>query len=545
MIEVNGKKIFYDLKYKPNEQQIESLNFIKNSITTGKRFIMNNLSTGVGKSYLIIMFANWYRNYINTNDDVKIDVLTNSKVLQEQYLKDFSFIKNYKGQSNYYCSTYNCDCKTARELCKIMKNKCNSCPYDNAKNAWIESEIGLTNFHLFDTLSLFQKDILKRRNGNVLVIDECQTFEQIFSSYLSSKLSAKSLKKCGFNMKEIETLDDRFISKIKYLDKYLEFLERKLIPMLEEKLEKFEKDISTSKSKNKIETVKFIQNIDNKLLSFKHLFESYKKEPNNVILDINVNKNEKMFSGIELITEHVFVNEYLNEYIFSQYDHIIFMSATILDKHLFSFINGLDDKLSSYYDIPSPFSLKNRQIYYLKIGKMNYYNKIETFQKQIPWINKILEKYKNSKGIIHTTNYEITEWIKDNIQNDRLLFHETDDRNDILEKHLTSIEPTVLVSPSMMEGISLDDDLARFQILLKINYPNISSNKIKARQKLKPEWYSWMACVNTIQSTGRGVRNDNDFCDTFILDSNFSDLLKYNSHMIPKYFTDAIKTLKI
>jgi Rad3-related DNA helicase len=252
-----------------------------------------------------------------------------------------------------------------------------------------------------------------------------------------------------------------------------------------------------------------------------------------------------MYSGTEIITEHVFVNEYLNDFVFKNYDHVIFMSATILDKKMFSFINGLDESVTSYYEIPSPFPLKNRPIYYLKIGKMNFYNKEETFKKQIPWIKKILAKYKNNKGIIHTANYEITNWLKENIMDSRLLFHDSEDRTEILEKHLTSIEPTVLVSPSMMEGISLDDELARFQILLKINYPNISSNKIKQRQKMKPEWLSWSACVNTIQSAGRGVRNGDDYCDTFILDSNFSDLLKYNSHFLPKYFTDAIKQLKI
>ena len=34
---------------------------------------------------------------------------------------------------------------------------------------------------------------------------------------------------------------------------------------------------------------------------------------------------------------------------------------------------------------------------------------------------------------------------------------ETEDRNEILEKHLTSTTPTVLVSPSMMSGIDLKD----------------------------------------------------------------------------------------
>jgi Rad3-related DNA helicase len=221
------------------------------------------------------------------------------------------------------------------------------------------------------------------------------------------------------------------------------------------------------------------------------------------------------------------------------------MSASILDKKMFSFINGLEEKLTTYYEIPTPFSVKNRKIYYLKVGKMNFQSKEETFQKQIPWIKKILAKYKNEKGIIHTTNYEITEWVKENIMDERLLFHETDDRNEILEKHLHSTTPTVLVSPSMMSGIDLKDDLARFQILLKVPYPNISSNKIKARQKSNSDWYTWKTVVDTLQSYGRAVRSDTDHADMFILDSNFSDLLKYNSHIIPEYMQKAIKQLKI
>ena len=115
----------------------------------------------------------------------------------------------------------------------------------------------------------------------------------------------------------------------------------------------------------------------------------------------------------------------------------------------------------------------------------------------------------------------------------------------MLEKHLGSTEPTVLVSPSMMSGVDLKDDLARFQILLKVPYPNVASNKIKGRQKTNKDWYAWKTVVDTLQMYGRSTRTETDFSDTFILDSNFSDLLKYNSHMIPKYFTDAIKVLKI
>lgn len=544
MIDINGKKIYYPIRYSPKNYQIEALEFIKKNIMSGRKYLLLNLPTGTGKSFISVgMFTNWYKNFVNSS--AKFDILTNSKILQQQYLKDFDFINNYKGRSNYYCQKYDTDCGNGKELCRVLKSPCDSCPYDIAKNKWLNGGIGLTNFHLFNTLSLYQTDLLKRRDSNVLIIDESHDFESVYSDFLSTKISAKTLKKCGFGLKEIETLDDKFISKIKFLNKYLEFLERKLIPMLNEKLSQFEREINNASAKKKTELGNYIQNIEGKLLSFKHLFESYKNDPENIVLDIFVNKNDKMYSGTELTTQHVWVYEYIHEYVWKHYDHIIFMSASILDKKMFSFINGLEDELTSYYEIPTPFPVNNRKIYYLKVGKMSWSSKEETFQKQLPWIKKILAKYKNSKGIIHTTNYEITDWLKNNIVDERLLFHETEDRNEILEKHLTSTSPTVLVSPSMMSGIDLKDDLARFQILLKVPYPNISSNKIKSRQKTNSGWYTWKTVVDTLQMYGRSTRSDADFSDTYILDSNFSDLLKYNSHVIPEYMLNAIKHLKV
>ena len=544
MIQVNDKQIHFPIRYIPKDYQIDALDFVKKSVMTGKKYILLNLPTGTGKSFIsVAMFANWYRNFVNEN--AKLDVLTNSKILQQQYLKDFEFINNYKGRSNYWCDKYSTDCANGKELCKILKSPCSECPYDIAKNKWLVGGIGLTNFHLFNTLSLYQKETLEKRGANVLIIDESHDFESVYSDFLSTKVSAKTLKKCGFGLKEIETLDDRFISKIKYLDKYLEFLERKLTPMLEEKLGQFETQISSAPPKKKAELGSFIQHIEGKLRSFKHLFESYTNDPANVVLDVFINKADKMYSGAELTTQHVWVYEYIHEYVWKHYDHIIFMSASILDKKMFSFINGLEDNLTTYYEIPTPFSANNRKIYYMKVGKMNWGSKEETFQKQLPWIKKILAKYKNDKGIIHTTNYEITEWLKENLLDERLLFHETEDRNEILDKHLTSTTPTVLVSPSMMSGIDLKDDLARFQILLKVPYPNISSNKIKSRQKTNSDWYAWKTVVDTLQAYGRAVRSDTDHAEMYILDSNFSDLLKYNSHIIPEYMLKAIKQLKV
>jgi hypothetical protein len=59
---------------------------------------------------------------------------------------------------------------------------------------------------------------------------------------------------------------------------------------------------------------------------------------------------------------------------------------------MFSYINGLDVKLTTYYEMDSPFPLNRRPIFYIKVGKMTWEQKEETFKKQIPLIKKILER---------------------------------------------------------------------------------------------------------------------------------------------------------
>ena len=97
----------------------------------------------------------------------------------------------------------------------------------------------------------------------------------------------------------------------------------------------------------------------------------------------------------------------------------------------------------------------------------------------------------------------------------------------------------------MGSGVNLKNVRARFIILLKKPYPSLGSKKILAKKNSNKDYYSNATVSELLQMVGRGVRSDEDFCDTFILDSNFSDLLKYNSHILPKYFTDAIKILKV
>ena len=538
MIKINDNlNIYFPLELKPREQQIEALEFTKKSINNGKKNILLNLPTGAGKSYFIIMFANWYKNFINNN--AKFDIITNSKILQSQYVNDFPFIKSLKGTSNYYCDFHKTNCSEGKELNKVLKRVCNNCPYDYAKRMWIDSDIGSSNFALFISLALYTEN-LEQKNSNVLIIDEAHDFESVFCDFISTKLSKNVLKKCGLSQ-ILQTNYLREFKKIKKHEDFIRFIENDFLNNIQNHHEKLTENIRKESEKN-------IKNIKSKQLSYclslieklDKLIENYYKYKDNWSLDISYDKE----NNIELILQPIWGYPFLNDIIWKNYDHIIFMSGTLLDKKMYSYINGLDENITTYKEMNSVFDVKKRPLYYIKVGKMTYKEKEKTFENQIEVINKILKKYKDKKGIIHTVNYELNNWLKEKIICDRFIFHDPDNREEKYQEFLESNEPKIMISPSMMSGIDLHSDRARFAIMLKIPYPNISSNKIKARQKSNKDWYNFKTCSDIIQTYGRTIRSESDYSDTFLLDESFSNILKYNSKYLPRYFTNAIKILK-
>ena len=47
-------------------------------------------------------------------------------------------------------------------------------------------------------------------------------------------------------------------------------------------------------------------------------------------------------------------------------------------------------------------------------------------------------------------------------------------------------------------------------------------------------WYENATSLKLIQTIGRGVRNEKDYCETFILDSNFFDIFEKTSSQYPE-----------
>ena len=159
---------------------------------------------------------------------------------------------------------------------------------------------------------------------------------------------------------------------------------------------------------------------------------------------------------------------------------------------------------------------------------------------------KLMQKYAGKKGIIHAQSYELmrylVEYLTANGQGHRLVTHTNlpGSRDGAVVKHCTSPDDTVLISPSMQEGLDLKGDLSRFQIIPKIPFPALDVYT-KARMDRDSAHYPYMTALSLVQETGRSVRSMDDRAHTWILDSGFIPFLEKNESILPLWWKDAIQ----
>lgn len=542
-------------KYTPRPEQSKCLDFIIKSKqdNPNTKFFLLNMPTGIGKSHTAMMISDWYTTSIDKN--AKIDIITAGKILQDQYDDTYESINNLKGKENYECVQYACSCSNGKEFNRLNKTSCDFCPYDSAKGSFISGRVSLTNFYLYLIYALYNNGVMEQRKASVLIVDECHEFDDVMSDFISIKITESTIKKLKF-INELEIL--KKLKKVSTIVQYITFLEYLLGEVIDtiEALDKSmqggrnykqdKRDLRISKItgglNSDVKLMQVISDLKQYQLKIDLFLKEYKASPNNWVLETYM--NEKLAQK-ELSLEPIWAYDYLDKYVWSKYDMVILMSGTILDKNIFSNLNGLDNDRAVYYSVKSPFPSKNRPIYYMPLGKMSYLKKEETFENYKPYLHKILKKYDGKKGIIHTNSFELANWIQRGVDNPRLIFHESINKDEMLRKHFESDDPTVFVSPSVGTGVSFDHDRSRFQIIAKIPYPSLGSQKNKMRQKNNPDWYAWKTVCGLLQMTGRSIRSKTDYADTIIIDGSFSDILRYSSHFLPDWVQESIKKIDV
>lgn len=247
------------------------------------------------------------------------------------------------------------------------------------------------------------------------------------------------------------------------------------------------------------------------------------------------------FRDKKIVFKPLNLENILKKYLLNKDEICIFMSSTILNKEIFANELGLDISEVKFIHKDFPFSSDANQIYLRNSANMRwkYFQNVDLV---IPFIEDILEKHKNEKGIIHTDKPRYTSCIENQINNPRLIFHMDDD--DL--KEFKNSSNSVLVSEDRVEGMDFPKDSCRFQIILRQHL--LQKDKRADYKDNESNWYSYKKAIYLVQLLQRVARSEDDGCITYILDERIlttirKDIMDY--HFIPDYILDSIEDMDV
>ena len=229
------------------------------------------------------------------------------------------------------------------------------------------------------------------------------------------------------------------------------------------------------------------------------------------------------------------------QYILRHAKYKILTSATVGRKESFNTNIGTqytNYKTAQFIDIPNIFDFTRSPIYVIPTYKMSYSQKKASLPKIAELIFKIMSSpnFKDKRGMINTGSYENARAIytaaPPEIQKRLCMYTTSRDKKDTIDVY-TAVKNKVIIGPSLVEGVDFPGDLCRFIIIMKVPYPNITSKIVKAKMNVFPMWYESTTSNTIIQNIGRGVRNEDDYCTTFILDGCFTRLYEETMQQYP------------
>lgn len=507
--------------------------------------------TGTGKSHIAVTTArvvlkilqelrNNQEPELDDNGEVKppepprVWIVTQNKLLQDQYSKDFpKLLFDLRGLDNYDClydPGKSCgESKCGRENppksgAELPENKppkyCSkTCDYDIAMRKAKSSPLLLLN-----VAKAFMCLKMNFPKPDMILYDEAHNIENALDSQAGFSLTPKMFE-------QIEKQQTGFPEFSSF------FPNPKDITQVWTGLDEFMNEIMDVYSAEKANK----NRQDGKFLRFLDLL--IKK-----LQDVLAQKDE----GIEYAAcadDKIDLRPLKVYSVFRNYFSIptLFLSASLLSNEGFRSMIGIKDEEMHWLDLPSPFPVENRPLkYWWRTGaRALAFEKMEAeLPKLVEGIIEILEKHPSERGIIHTHTYKIADFIYSKIPfkyQKRLQFPKTAfEQKNALYQHERQ-ENSVLISPSMTEGVDLKDALCRFSVLCKVPFMPMNDPVVEARMNANPEWYHFRTAMPIVQAPGRAIRSDIDHAVTYFIDPGFMRFFNLHKKHLPTWFLDGLQ----
>lgn len=507
--------------YKTYRQgQREAIDQARDAFARGKRFVVIEAPTGSGKSAIAVTLAREARSAY---------ILTAQKILQEQYLRDFPDLALMKGRSNYPCLVAPTHAAAAPCIAGRKFPECVDCPYFCAKDVAMATDGAIMNYAYYLAELNYSGGFGPRE---LLVLDEAHNAESALMGFTHVTLSDAMLMRVGVPEQIPHVIEDY---------EYFDFAED-ILPLLSSRSRELEQQLKKDKLPPELELtqLKNKQWLDNQRGRLELLLNSREEDFVEWVIERGHSQE-----GRSITFKPVKVSAFAEPLLFGFGERVLMLSATILDPPTYLRSLGIDPDEAEVIAVASEFPPENRPIHLHPVARLTRHYLEKDLPKLVAEISDLLETHPNDKGVVHAHSYKIASYIARHLpqrQQSRLVTHfSADGREAALEKHMQSAEPTVLLTPSMTEGIDLVGELSRWQVICKIPYPYLGDPQVSRRKSLDAAWYDWRTCLTVVQAYGRSVRSADDFAVTYILDADFPTFLRRQQRRLPPWFLEAIQ----
>lgn len=457
-----------------------------------KPYLMQVAPTGIGKS-LIYVAGSLHRGG-------RTIILTSTKGLQDQLMKDFApaGLVEVRGRSNHRCDlTGNSaslgPCRWGYK-CALREGGC--AYYDSIRRA-NEAQLVVTNYAFW----LSNDGILE---AETLVLDEAHaSFDHLVSHY-SVELDMNLAM--GILGHELELSRAGIAEALKESEKYLRAQVKHIL--------KEGGDISKISPLSRL-----VENIRT-LSSTLKLTAIKSKHKGTLYVTPVTAPTDRLFRGSRFV---------------------LLTSATVGEGT--ARLLGLTPSMIDILSYNSPFPVMNRPIYALDGFKIDRKTSQATDRQWAVLIDQIVRSRPGHKGIVHTVSYDRrAKYLKNSHLKIPVLSPNPKETASFVAQFKHKDPPAVLVSPSVTTGYDFPGDECRYQVIGKVPFPDSSSELSSARTKVFPDYPLHAAWQQIVQASGRGVRSEDDWCETFIVDAHFHWLLRKAHRLAPKWFVGAIKS---
>jgi ATP-dependent DNA helicase DinG len=495
------------------------------------RVLLIEAPPGVGKSHVAMTLARW-------SGDAYL--LTSQKLLQDQYEREFGAdLAVVKGRDNYLCERYHgAAVPTSRGVCRRPRGPACGCPYVRAKHAAVSAPIFCTNTAYFATLRHWHAEHLRRRR--LLIVDEAHNLEGQLVGVFTVRFSHDEMRDWFGGPLPHRTLADDYrellAAHVERLEARRQLIDRRL-EALRPPAQPAELVLEMPPTREEQDLLEQRDQLESALARVSFFQESGDREwivryPDH--------------AGAELALVPLTVGTMAHALMAECAEVTVLSSAYLGHRAVLAECFGLEESDMRVFTTGSPFSREQRPIVYRPVGAISRATRTTLEPALFAEVGAILAAHPGDKGLVHVPSYEMGRRLVHDLgtraprESRRLLWIDSAaGKSGALQLHRASALPTVLVSPSLREGVDLPDEFLRFQVLTKLPYPDLGDPWTAARQGRDPRWYAVETAKALLQAYGRSCRHAGDHGVTYVLDTHFARFLQRYRVLLPEWFLDA------